>query len=123
MANTQDLKSFKKPSFDSLPLREDGPHGNAWGLFGNTDQLGMLNLLTADTTLAATREIVKGIRISTDLPLNFFKTPMFKRQSFHQQIIHKSPRTVSDDVLTFNTQSSSQWDGFRHCGLSHGSVG
>jgi len=116
MANIQDPNSLKRPSFDSLPLRKDGPHGNAWGLFGDRDQLGMLNLLTADTTIAATKEIVHGIRISTDLPLNFLTTPMFKRQGFHQEIIHKIPRTVNDDVLIFNTQSSSQWDGFRHYG-------
>ena len=116
MANIQNRISFNKPSFDSLPLQKDGPPGNAWGLFGDRDQLGMLNLLTTDTTIAATKDIVHGIRISTDLPLNFLKTPMFKRQGFHQDIIHKTPRTVNDDVLTFNTQSSSQWDGFRHFG-------
>ncbi|MCJ1247858.1 hypothetical protein MMC30_005073 [Trapelia coarctata] len=122
MANIHDPKYFKKPSFNSLPLRKDGPHGNAWGLFSDRDQLGMLNLLTADTTISATKEIVHGIRISTDLPLNFLKTPMFKRQGFHQEIIHKTPRTVNDDVLTFNTQSSSQWDGFRHYGYQEEKV-
>lgn len=28
----------------------------------------------------------------------------------------KPPRIVNDDVWTFNTQSSSQWDGLRHFG-------
>ncbi|KAL3417442.1 hypothetical protein PVAG01_11442 [Phlyctema vagabunda] len=104
------------PSFDALPLQKAGPRGNAWGLFGKDDELGMLNRLTPETTLAATKEIVHGIRIATDWPMDQPRTPCFSRQAFHQEIFHKEPRTVNDDILTLNTQSSSQWDGFRHFG-------
>jgi hypothetical protein len=104
------------PPFDCLPLKKDGPQGNAWGLFGTNDQLGMLNRLTPENTLAATKEIVHGIRISTDLALDKPSAPCFNRVPFHQKIHHKAPRTVNDDILTLNTQSSSQWDGFRHFG-------
>lgn len=38
----------------------------------------------------------------------------FNRALFHQDIIHKAPRIVNDDIWTFNTQVSSQWDGLRH---------
>jgi hypothetical protein len=107
----------KIPSFEALPLQKGGPHGNAWGLFGTTDELGMLNRLNPQTTLAATKEIVHGIRISTDLELNKPTAPCFNRQPFHQHIHHKAPRTVNDDILTLNTQSSTQWDGYRHFGL------
>lgn len=105
-----------KPAFDSLPLRKDGPPGNAWGLFGDNDQLGMLNLLTPENTVAATREIVDGVRVSTDWPLDSMRTPCFGRTAFKQTVITKTPRVVNDDTVTFNTQSSSQWDGFRHFG-------
>lgn len=105
------------PLFSSLPLQKDGPRGNAWGLFGKNDELGMLHRLTPETTLAATKEIVHGIRISTDWELNKPNAPCFGRQRFHQHIKHKAPRTVNDDILTLNTQSSSQWDGFRHFGM------
>lgn len=108
--------SSETPSFSSLPLKKDGPRGNAWDLYGPKDELGMLNRLTPSTTLSATKEIVHGIRVATDWPLNALKTPCFDRQPFHQHIKHKEPRTVNDDILTFNTQSSSQWDGFRHFG-------
>ncbi|KAK2624960.1 hypothetical protein QTJ16_005329 [Diplocarpon rosae] len=104
------------PLFSSLPLKKDGPRGNAWGLFGDKDELGMLNRLTAETTLAATKEIIYGVRIATDWSMAMPKVPCFGRQAFHQQIFHKAPRTVNDDILTLNTQSSTQWDGFRHCG-------
>ncbi|RDW59877.1 hypothetical protein BP6252_12964 [Coleophoma cylindrospora] len=104
------------PAFSSLPLQKSGPRGNAWGLFGSSDELGMLNRLTPENTLAASKEIVYGVRIATDWSLAQPETPFFGRQAFHQEIKHKAPRTVNDDILTLNTQSSSQWDGFRHFG-------
>ncbi|KAJ5156599.1 hypothetical protein N7492_009402 [Penicillium capsulatum] len=103
-----------RPAFDSLPLRKDGPPGNAWGLFGDQDQCGTLNLLTPETTSCAAQEIKEGIRIPTDLALDFMSRPCFGRAAFQQAIKNKAPRAVNDDTLTFNTQSSSQWDGFRH---------
>jgi len=104
------------PSFDSLPLKKDGPRGNAWGLHGNDDELGTLNRLTPETTITAMKEVVYGVRISTDWDLKGPLNPSFNRQPFHQHIHYKGPRTINDDVLTFNTQTSTQWDGFRHFG-------
>lgn len=106
----------QKPSFDSLPLRKDGPHGNAWGLFGPDDQLGMLNRLTPEVRAAAAKEIIDGTSVSTDLPLDYMSRPCFGRAPFEQVIKNKAPRVVNDDTLCFNTQSSTQWDGFRHYG-------
>ncbi|EKJ75878.1 hypothetical protein FPSE_04058 [Fusarium pseudograminearum CS3096] len=103
-----------KPSFDSLPLHKDGPPGNAWGLFGENDECGMLNLLTPDVVAEAASEIRDGVRVSTDWPLNRMSRPCFGRVPFKHEITTKTPRAVNDDTLTFNTQSSSQWDGFRH---------
>lgn len=57
------LQSY--PKFSDLPLQKDGPHGNAWGLWGPDDQLGTLNLLTDDLVARAAREnILTGQRIS-----------------------------------------------------------
>jgi hypothetical protein len=106
------------PSFDLLPLDSNGPPGNAWGLFGSTDELGMLNLLTPENTKVAAAEIQEGIRISLDLSSNKPAFPSFDRPAFQHKIIQRGPRSVNDDVLHFNTQSSSQWDGFRHYGIS-----
>ncbi|CAL5874236.1 uncharacterized protein PFLUO_LOCUS8524 [Penicillium psychrofluorescens] len=109
-----------RPAFDALPLRKDGPRGNAWGLFGEQDQCGMLNLLTPENTAAAAKEIVEGVRVSTDWPLDSMKTPCFGRAALEHTVTNKAPRHVNDDVLLFNTQSSSQWDGFRHFGSKEG---
>ncbi|KAJ5231251.1 hypothetical protein N7489_011959 [Penicillium chrysogenum] len=112
--------SPQRPAFDDLPLRKDGPPGNAWGMFGDQDQMGMLNLLTPENTAAAAREIVDGVRVSTDWALNSMATPCFGRSAFEHIVKNKAPRVVNDDILIFNTQSSSQWDGFRHYGSKQG---
>lgn len=104
------------PPFSSLPLLKDGPHGNAWGLWGAKDELGMLNRLTPANTVAASKEIEHGIRVSVDWPLSAMAPPCFNRVAFGHRVINKAPRSVNDDEVSFNTQSSSQWDGFRHYG-------
>ncbi|PYH35290.1 uncharacterized protein BO87DRAFT_405852 [Aspergillus neoniger CBS 115656] len=106
-------------SFDSLPLQKDGPHGNAWGLFGPTDQLGMLNRLRPETTREAAKEIIDGVRVSTDWSLNSMQKPCFGRPKLDHVVKNKAPRAVNDDSLAFNTQISSQWDGFRHYGYQN----
>ncbi|KAH7310799.1 hypothetical protein B0I35DRAFT_489627 [Stachybotrys elegans] len=106
----------KLPPFDDLPLDKSGPPGNAWGLWGPDDQLGMLNLLTPDTVAAAAAEIKEGLRISLDWPLDKPSCPTFERQRFRHEVLHKAPMTMNDDVVEMNTQSSTQWDGFRHYG-------
>src|SRR5271168_3304411 len=108
------------PPFSSLPLDPNGPPGNAWGHFGATDSLGMLNLLTPLVVARAAQEIKTGIRVSLDWPLNMPKYPSFGRPVVKHEIINRPRgeglRVVNDDLLSFNTQSSTQWDGFRHFG-------
>ena len=106
------------PSFSSLPLDPTGPPGNAWGLFGPKDELGMLNLLTPAVVVSAAKEIVSGTRISLDWPLNKPLYPCFGRSAFEQRLHSQArgERKANDDILCFNTQGSSQWDGFRHYG-------
>lgn len=106
------------PSFDSLPLDKNGPPGNAWGLYGKNDQLGRLNLITSTTVKEAVREIQEGTRVSLDWYMNTPTFPAFGRPKFRQQLISYAPRTINDEILTFNTQCSTQWDGFRHYGDS-----
>lgn len=108
------MANMNLPSFDDLPLDKDGPPGNAWGLFDN--ELGLLNLITPETVAAASSEIREGIRISLDWPLDKPSFPTFERQKFQHEILNKAPMTMNDDAIYINTQSSTQWDGFRHYG-------
>lgn len=104
--------------FDSLPLDPTGPPGNAWGRFGKDDQLGTLNLLTPERVVEAAKEIRTGVRISLDWPLSMPSHPSFNRDPFKQEIVLRSPNCIFDDILSFNSQGSTQWDGFRHYGIS-----
>ncbi|TKA67107.1 hypothetical protein B0A49_06666 [Cryomyces minteri] len=107
----------KLPKFSDLPLNKADPHHSAWGLYGKDDQLGFLNRLTDDVVKEAAKEIQTGTRISLNWPLDAQgDLPFFGRQVFHKNVYQKPPRIVNDDVWTFNTQSSSQWDGLRHFG-------
>lgn len=110
-----------RPPFTSLPLDKNGPPGNAWGLYGPTDELGALNMLTPSVVKAAAQEIQTGDRVSLDWYLNLPSHPSFSRPSFSWKMKNKThpngtKRTVNDDHLDFNTQCSTQWDGFRHYG-------
>lgn len=105
-------------AFEDLPLDKSGPFGNAWGRFGENDQLGTLNLLTPSRVLAAAKEISTGKRISLDWELTKPANPFFDRQAFSHKISDYGARTINDDTLAFNTQCSTQWDGLRHFGAS-----
>lgn len=113
------MASIRLPSFDDLTLDPSGPKGNSWGLFGKDNQIGMLNLLTSELVRkSASEEIRDGVRFALDWKLDALHKPAFGRQLFEKKIVNKAPRLVNDDVLVFNTQSSTQWDGFRHYGSS-----
>lgn len=110
-----------RPPFSELPLDKNGPAGNAWGLYGNDDELGALNMLTPAVVKAAAAEIQTGERVSLDWYLNLPTFPSFGRPAFDWKMENRrhpdgSKRIVNDDFININTQSSSQWDGFRHYG-------
>ncbi|KAI1449718.1 hypothetical protein F5Y02DRAFT_369594 [Annulohypoxylon stygium] len=104
------------PNFEDLPVRKGDPYLSAWGLYGDKDELGTLNRLTDERVAAAAKsEIKTGHRVSLNWPLSAQpKESFFSRAVLHQQLIRKDPRVINDDVWTFNTQVSSQWDGLRH---------
>ncbi|KZP01014.1 hypothetical protein CALVIDRAFT_533322 [Calocera viscosa TUFC12733] len=100
------------PDWDHIPPVEGMPAGTAWNLWGKGDMLGALNLLTPENTVEAAKEIKSGLRVQLDLPMDVPKWPSFGRQQFAHQITFKP--WSSQDIVHYNTQGSSQWDGFRH---------
>lgn len=74
----------------------------------------------------AAKEIKAGVSVQLDLRLDTFNDRVAGRQGFTHEIVDFKERLrghamydfyAHDDVLTFNTQSSSQWDGFRHVAI------
>lgn len=53
-------------------------------------------------------------KIATSLPLDVPKIPSFGREIFKHEIKVLHPGIAYDDLYTLNTQSGTQWDGFRH---------
>lgn len=53
-----------RPSFEQLPLHPHHPQGSAWGLWGDDDERGTLNLLTEDVVRNASLGVSRGRVIS-----------------------------------------------------------
>ncbi|KAL8792241.1 MAG: hypothetical protein Q9195_005197 [Heterodermia aff. obscurata] len=101
------------PTRKNVPRRDDAPENAAW-VWGKDDNLGRLNLLTPARIKAAAAEIKTGEAISINLPLNVPEVPAFHREQFKHEIKPLVEGLAYDDLYTLNTQSGTQWDGFRH---------
>lgn len=103
------------------------PEGSNWGDFGADDQIGRLNLVTAERRRAAASEVREGIAFPLSLPLDFPKgeyahgprkppvlasTPLGHNNHFLPAVTD----VVSDDYATIYLQYSTQWDSFAHHG-------
>lgn len=97
------------------------PKGSSWGLWGREDRLGCLNLLTPERAVAGAACVLYGVVFSLNLELELPAPTLFRREPLEHVV--KSLGTIGhDDLLkNMNTQSSSQWDGFRH--MRHPVVG
>jgi kynurenine formamidase len=106
------------PSYDDLPVTAGAPPGSAWGVWGAGDVLGCLNLLTPERVRQAVTSIRTGERYGLDLEVGVPDPPLFGRARVRHQVTGAVGGPSHDDLLhDYNTQSSSQWDGFRH--ISH----
>jgi kynurenine formamidase len=102
------------PRYDELPVRDGVPPRSSWGVWGDGDVLGCLNLLTPDRALAAAHAVRTGRSFGLSPELTLPDPPLFGRRGFRHEV-EGSGNGAQDDVLhDFNTQSSAQWDGFRH---------
>ena len=76
--------------------------------------MGRLNLLTPTRVKAASAEIKTGESCPLDLPSNVPAQPAFNRKVFEHTITPIVEGRAYDDIYHMNTQSGTQWDGFRH---------
>jgi hypothetical protein len=105
------------PAYDELPVRAGAPAGSSWGLWGDDDTLGCLNLTLDPEKIAGTTRLVKrGAVFPLDWDRALPDPPYFGRPAVRHEV-EGDPGGTQDDVLhDFNPQASSQWDGFRHFG-------
>ena len=110
------------------------PEGSNWGDFGADDQLGRINLLTAERVKRAALEIREGRTFCLSLPLDYpggsvlnpnRHPPVLRPTLRHGQVnfnfkLADSDPTksdvLSDDLVIMHLQYSTQWDGLAHVG-------
>ena len=103
------------PSYDDLPVRPGLPPGSSWGVWGDGDRFGCLNLLTPERVQRAVGLVRRGAVFALNLDLELPDPPLFNRGRHTHTVTGVVGRTGHDDVFDgWNTQASSQWDGFRH---------
>lgn len=103
------------PRYDDLPLRSG--LRSAWEVWQpqGGDRLGCLNLLTPQRAVLAAGLVTRGAVFPLNWTMALPDPPLFGRLPFRHTVTGDELSTSHDDVLdNWNTQSSSQWDGFRH---------
>ena len=119
------------PRYRDLPVTPSAPPGSSWGVWGDDDELGTLNLLTDARTLAAVRTVERGQVFPLQLPLEepapglVWRTPPVHRLlRVGHEVPGRAPDAGDDPDSGFMDrddyldglwlQGSSQWDGFTH---------
>ena len=110
------------------------PEGSNWGEFGDDDQRGRLNLLTAERRLRALQEVKTGEVFCLSHPLDrpggsilnsFRKPPVFHPVTrdghlyFNLAMQETDPRFTdvgADEAVMLYTQYSTHWDALAHKG-------
>jgi len=109
-----DPRETYPPSIYSTPFNLLPNPKRVWQSTPEGKTLGKLQLLTPETVAQAASEIKTGRRIGINWDLTKLEHSNFGRQSCKHKIIPLSGGRYFDDVVEFNPQQSSQWDGFRH---------
>ncbi|THV01383.1 hypothetical protein K435DRAFT_853802 [Dendrothele bispora CBS 962.96] len=103
------------PTYDQLPLDPSFPTKSAWGVWleGADDELGALNHIRPETIKAALAEVQHGIAINLNLDLDVPHPPLVPSRT---PLMHTflAGEGYQDDIVTLNTQISTQYDGLRH---------
>lgn len=106
-----------------LPSYDELPEGKAWHLW--PDEFGSLNLLTPERVKAGLACATDGRVFALNWDMGQPDPPLFGRRPFTHTVNWLEHEVGhDDDVSGWNTQSSSQWDGFRHIRhMRHGFYG
>jgi len=102
------------PSFAQLPGKPGNPARSAWGLWGDDDELGCLNLLTPERVAAGAKLVRKGVVFPLNLRIDRPDPPLYGRGAPKQTIVGAGGLGRDDYIDNFWPQASSQWDSLRH---------
>ncbi|TMC12779.1 MAG: cyclase family protein [Chloroflexi bacterium] len=102
------------PRFDELPLLGGLGLRHAWGVFGEDDELGTLNLLTPERVREALALPREGVSFNLTLPLAAFDPPFYGRDPLVHTIFRVDRNYHDDRLDNVFPQASTHWDGLRH---------
>ncbi|KAG0164643.1 hypothetical protein DFQ28_009989 [Apophysomyces sp. BC1034] len=107
------------PTYDQLPIDSKYPSNTAWGLWGENDNLGTLNKITQEITAKASQCVKRGQVFALNWEMEKPYPTLLGRDSLKHTLVPLLPNHLAfdDKYDTYNPQTSSQWDGFRHFGL------
>jgi hypothetical protein len=112
------------PDFDQLPVVPGAPPQSSWGLWSEHDTMGSLNLQTPERALRAAASIRTGRWFPLNLPFELVDPPLYGRARFRHEVTGALGGNHDDLIHDWNTQASTQWDGFRHFAhRTHGHYG
>ncbi|WP_410874612.1 cyclase family protein [Nocardia sp. A7] len=107
------------PTYDELPSMPDGGR-SGWGLFGDDDELGLINLLTPQRAAAAAALVRRGARFPLDATWGVFDPPLNSARGNPRHHVIAQPGGIGFDDVWDNVypQAGSQWDSLAHIGYS-----
>src|SRR5437660_8210811 len=91
------------PRYADLPAKAGAPPGSSWGLWGDDDVLGTLNLLTPERTAAAAQLITRGAVFPLNLEMELPGPPLFNRAAFRHEVTGGSGIAKDDLLHDWNT--------------------
>ena len=106
---------LRLPAYDELPAAPCGGR-SAWGLFGASDSVGLLNLQTPARVADAARLVHTGQVFSLNAPLDALDPPLFMRGALRHTVTAMGESAFDDKLDNYYPQASSQWDSLGHVG-------
>lgn len=101
------------PTYAQLPIASRYPANAAWGVFGNADNLGTINLLTPERVRGAAQLARRGAVFALNWDLELPDPPVLGRGRLRHEILNVGWAT-DDHYDNFYPQGSSQWDALCH---------
>lgn len=112
------------PTFAELPVKASAPPHSSWGVWSDGDRLGCWNLVDEAAARRGAASVRSGRWFRLDAPHDPQLTRFMSRTPFEHRIESIMGIAWDDVIDSFNTQGSTQWDGFGHVGNDrHGHYG
>lgn len=102
------------PAYAALSPRAGAPARSAWGLWGDDDRLGCWNKIDQAATSRGVAAATRGRAYSLTVDYDPGLAVAMGRTALRQEIRPIAGIAFDDVLHEFNTQGTTQWDGFRH---------